>query len=72
MVLASAFWHHSYYSVLESLLSPGHLILGCEFYFYSTPSVLSAMTLGAQRDQITSFIRPQLAAMYEMMDVKIF
>jgi hypothetical protein len=34
--------------------------------------VLSAMTAGAQRDQIIGFIRPQLAAMYEMMDVQIF
>ena len=38
----------------------------------STPFVLPAMTSRAQRDQIIGFIRPQLAAMYEMMDVQIF
>jgi hypothetical protein len=41
-------------------------------YLYSIPFVLSAMTAGAQRDQIIGFIRAQLTAMYEMMDVKIF
>ena len=49
-----------------------HLIPGCEIIFLINTFVLSAMTAGAQRDQIIGFIRPQLAAMYEMMDVKIF
>jgi hypothetical protein len=30
------------------------------------------MTAGTQSDQIIGFIRSQLAAMYKMMDVKIY
>jgi len=33
---------------------------------------IRAMTAGTQSDQIIGFIRSQLAAMYKMMDVKIY
>jgi hypothetical protein len=51
---------------------PLQMSWACKVVDQLTPLVLSAMTVGAPRDQIIEFIRAQRTTMYEMMDVKIF